>query len=97
MCVCVCVCGLGLADFDSFWGGLSGRVSSKVSFDVCMSSGARGGGNMLAYNPQSFVSTTLSFTVCLDTHEIPHYVCFDFLFVSIYVCILPLNICTCKD
>ncbi len=49
---------------------------------------------MLAYSPQSFVSVTLSFTVCLDTHEIPHsYSCFCFKCdICIYVCILPLNI-----
>ena len=49
---------------------------------------------MLAYNPQSFVSVTLSFTVCLDTHEILHsysYFCLKF-YIRIYVCILPLNI-----
>ena len=35
----ISVCGFGLADFDSFWGGLSGRVSWEVSSDVYMGSG----------------------------------------------------------
>ena len=86
MCVCVCV----LQIFVRFGGGLSGKVSSEVSSDARM--GSRGGGNMLAYNPQSFVST-----VCVDTHEIPHscvypylvlfvLICFKY-YIAIYVCI----------
>ena len=50
---------------------------------------------MLAYNPQSFVSVTFSFTVCLDTHEIPcclySYFCLKCYYMCIYVCILPLK------
>ena len=64
---------------------------------------------MLAYNPQSFLSTnqriTLSFTVCVDTHEIPHSCVYPYLVLFVlntillfmFVSILPLNIYTRKD
>ena len=48
---------------------------------------------MSAYNPQSFVSVTLSFTVCLGTHEISHdYFYFCFTYIYIYT-ILHLYLC----
>ena len=49
---------------------------------------------MSAYNPQSFVSVTLSFTVCLGTHEISHdysYFCFTYIYIytilHLYLCL----------
>ena len=73
--------------------GLSGRVSSEVSSDILAGLAPRFvmecSITMWAYNPRSFVSATLSFTVYLSTHEILHsysYFCFKY-HIWIYVCI----------